>query len=170
LMCDANEKCSISQAQRLLSAARECGYLFVEEPLPADNLVGYRALAQGFPGLIATGEHLQGVTECLPFISERYCGVIQPDLALIGGLTPALEVARVAEAFGIEVSPHFLPGLFAHLGSACPNITWLEDFPLLEPLFCGWPVIDKGLIKAPVAAGHGLHIADGALNEYRLEA
>jgi L-alanine-DL-glutamate epimerase-like enolase superfamily enzyme len=169
LMCDANEKCSASQAHRLLSAARECGYLFVEEPLPADDIAGYGSLAHGFPGLVATGEHLQGVSECLPFISNRFCSVIQPDLAMIGGLTPALETARIAQAFGIEVSPHFLPGLFVHLGYACPNLTWLEDFPLLEPMFAGWAAMNEGTMTAGPAPGHGLSLVDDALNQFRLD-
>jgi aspartate kinase len=44
---------------------------------------------------------------------------------------------------GVEVSPHFLPGLFVHLAAALPGLRWLEDFPLLEPLFEGWPHIDS---------------------------
>ena len=44
--------------------------------------------------------------------------VIQPDLAMVGGLTPVLELATLAEAFDATVSPHFLPGLFAHVAAA----------------------------------------------------
>lgn len=166
LMCDANEKCSLSQAQRLLTTARDCGYLFVEEPLPAEQINGYRALGQAFPGLIATGEHLQGSDQCLPFIRESLCGTIQPDLAMIGGLTPSLEIARVAEVFGVDVSPHFLPGLFVHLAAACPNVAWLEDFPLIEPLFSGWPVLHAGRMDMLDTAGHGLSLANGARQEF----
>jgi len=166
LMCDVNEKCTASQAQRLMSSARECGYLFVEEPLPSDDVAGYRAIARAFPRLTALGEHLQGVKGALPFLAEGLCSVIQPDLAMIGGLTPALEVSRVAHAFGIEVSPHFLPGLFVHLGYACPNMTWLEDFPLLEPLFTGWPETVDGNLTARNAAGHGLTLAEDVLERF----
>ena len=73
---------------------------------------------------------------------ERIASVIQPDLAMVGGLTPVLELATLAEAFDAIVSPHFLPGLFAHVAAACPSVRWLEEFPLLEPLFDGWPAID----------------------------
>lgn len=172
LMCDANEKCSAVQARRLLSAAHEAEYLFVEEPLPACDVAGYRALARSYPYMVATGEHLQGADECLPFVSEGLCSVIQPDLALIGGLTPALEASRLAAAFGISVAPHFLPGLFMHLAWACPNVSWLEDFPLLEPLFEGWPTMRNGCIEAgdpsTALAGHGLSLAADALKRYSI--
>ena len=37
-------------------------------------------------------------------------GILQPDLAMVGGFTEALRIARVAGAFGVQVAPHFLPG------------------------------------------------------------
>ena len=51
---------------------------------------------------------------------ERIASVIQPDLAMVGGLTPVLELSTLAEAFDAIVSPHFLPGLFAHVAAAAP--------------------------------------------------
>lgn len=166
IMADANEKCDLPQALWLMALAREHGLLFVEEPLPARSLDGYRRLAASGGGAIATGEHLQTRADFLPFISERIASVIQPDLAMAGGLTPVLEIATLAEAFDAIVSPHFLPGLFAHVAAAAPALRWLEEFPLLEPLFEGWPGVDaNGTMTASSGPGHGL-----ALNErYRLE-
>ncbi len=166
LMLDANEKGSATTAPRLVALANEMGTLFVEEPLPADDLEGYRALSK-LSLRIATGEHLQGAAESLPFIAQRLCSVIQPDLAMAGGLTECLRIARLAEAFGVEVSPHFLPGLFVHLAAAAPNLTWLEDFPLVEPLFEGWPEMSQnGLLSPRDVPGHGLSLAPGVLQKY----
>ena len=170
LMTDANEKCTALSARRLLACATDCGALFVEEPLPADDLAGYRALATAYPRLMATGEHLQGMAEALPYIEECLLGMVQPDLAAMGGLTECLRVMRVAEAFGMEASGHFLPGLFIHLAAAAPNLTWLEDFPLLEPLFTGWPQMSlQGTLRLPVTPGHGLALAEDALKRYAIQ-
>ena len=169
LMCDANEKCNFAQAQRLLGLAQDLHFLFVEEPLPAHDATGYAALARAFPGLIAAGEHLQGTQACLPFVDGSAGGTFQPDLAMIGGLTPSLEMARIAEAFGVGVAPHFLPGLFVHVAAACPNLTWLEDFPLLEPLFTGWPKLNDGTLAMTDRPGHGLVLASGAKAQFGIE-
>jgi len=159
IMADANEKCDLPQALWLMALAREHGLLFVEEPLPAGALEGYRRLAISCGAAIATGEHLQTRSSFLPFVSERIASVIQPDLAMVGGLTPVLEIATLAEAFDAVVSPHFLPGLFAHVAAAAPALRWLEEFPLLEPLFDGWPTIAaNGTMIATSVAGHGLSL------------
>jgi L-alanine-DL-glutamate epimerase-like enolase superfamily enzyme len=157
IMADANEKCDLTQALWLMALAREHGLLFVEEPLPARSLEGYRRLMASGGAAIATGEHLQSRADFLPFVSERIASVIQPDLAMVGGLTPVLEIATLAESFDAIVSPHFLPGLFAHVAAAAPALRWLEEFPLLEPLFEGWPTIAaNGTMIASSAPGHGL--------------
>jgi L-alanine-DL-glutamate epimerase-like enolase superfamily enzyme len=168
-MVDANEKCTPTSAARLLRAAAEVDALFVEEPLPAYDLAAYRALARTAAVPLATGEHLRTVAETAPFLTEGLCAVIQPDLQALGGLTPCLRVARFAEACNVEVAPHFLPGLFVHLAAAAPNVTWLEDFPLLEPLFAGLPEMAAGGTLVPRdVPGHGLSPAAGVREAYRL--
>jgi L-alanine-DL-glutamate epimerase-like enolase superfamily enzyme len=160
VMADANEKCDLPSALWLMSLARDEGLLFVEEPLPAYAFEGYRKLtASG--AAIATGEHLQTRASFLPFLSEHIASVIQPDLAMVGGLTPVLELSVLADAHDAIVSPHFLPGLFAHVAAASPAIRWLEEFPLLEPLFEGWPEIARdGTMTASASPGHGLALAE----------
>lgn len=157
IMTDANEKCDLASARWLLACARDQGLLFVEEPMPAYAIEGYRALNAAEPGLVASGEHLQGRHSFMPLVSERLVNTIQPDLAMVGGLTPCLELAATADAFDIALSPHFLPGVFVHLACATPAVKWIEEFPLLEPMFEGWPEIDAGgQMKPRDVAGHGL--------------
>ena len=162
LMLDINEKGDLTRARKLLDCARDHGVLFVEEPLPASDLGGYRQLAGQYGTLIATGEHLQGLVEFEPYISGGMAGVLQPDLAMIGGLTSAFNLAGICLFHGLAVAPHFLPGLFVHLAAAAPAVTWLEEFNLLEPVFSGWPEMkEDGTIGVRGNRfGHGLELSD----------
>lgn len=161
LMADLNEKTSLPQARYVLDQVQAHGGLFVEEPLPSTNIAGYRALRESHGGMVATGEHFQGLEQARGFIADGLCATIQPDLAMIGGLTETLRILRVAEAFGCELTPHFLPGLFVHLAATSPALTWLEDFPLLEPLFDGWPSLAAdGTLSPDDRPGHGLSLSD----------
>ncbi|MBR0874143.1 mandelate racemase/muconate lactonizing enzyme family protein [Bradyrhizobium tropiciagri] len=167
LMADANEKCDLVTARRLLQLARGNGLLFVEEPLPWSLAAAYAQLGAAGTMTIAAGEHAQDQRQLLAMMQSGVLGVVQPDLAMIGGLTPALDICVMAEALGAAVSPHFLHGLFAHLAAASPAVTWLEDFPLLEPLFDGWPEISSGCIAITPSTGHGLRLS--GLSEHLLK-
>ncbi len=164
LMIDINEKGNLSAIQRPLSKARDCQVEFVEEPLPSKDLGGYRRLAGEYGNLIATGEHLQGLVEFEPYISGQMAATLQPDLAMIGGLTPSLQLAQICAFHGMGLAPHFLPGLFVHIAAAAPALTWLEEFTLLEPMFDGWPELSpSGSLTIDTSiAGHGLSLSDRA--------
>jgi L-alanine-DL-glutamate epimerase-like enolase superfamily enzyme len=170
LMADVNEKCDLITARWL---ARECGefnLLWLEEPLPVADIAGYAALAAASPVPIATGEHHQGLVELSPFFEKRCCDVVQPDLAMMGGLTESLRVATIADHYGLVVAPHFLPALFVHLAAACPSVKWLEHFPLLEPLFDNPVDMDgTGFLSPSEEPGHGLRWMDGARAEFRVD-
>ncbi len=167
MMGDVNEKCDLAGARWL---ANECGnfnLLWLEEPLPAGDIAGYAALAASSPVPIATGEHHQGLVELGPFFAARSCAVVQPDLAMTGGITEALRVATIAEHYGITVAPHFLPALFVHLAAAAPSVRWLEHFPLLEPLFADPVEMDaEGRMAPSDRPGHGLVWAEGVGTDF----
>jgi L-alanine-DL-glutamate epimerase-like enolase superfamily enzyme len=167
IMADLNEKCDLLTATWL---ANECGsfnLLWLEEPLPTGDLAGYAALAAASPVPLATGEHHQGVTELTPFFQNDCCTVVQPDLAMIGGITEALRVSIIAEHYGLVVAPHFLPALFIHLAAAAPSVRWMEHFPLLEPLFDNPIDMDEaGNMFPSEDPGHGLKWANGVREEF----
>jgi L-alanine-DL-glutamate epimerase-like enolase superfamily enzyme len=165
VMADANEKCDLLAAHRLMSVAKDVGLLFLEEPLPAHAYNGYRALKTSGLVPIATGEHMQDLRQMVSLMTERVVSVLQPDLAMIGGLSPALDLAHTAELLDMTVSPHFLPGIFAHLAAASSSVRWLEDFPLLEPLFDGWPMMGEDGTLTPDGRlpGHGIQLSEKAL-------
>lgn len=160
LMADANEKGNFDTASRLLAQAAEYGLSFVEEPLPSSDILGYRRLAaQKNRAPIAIGEHLQGLDRFAIYLEDGVAAVIQPDLAMAGGLTPCLEVARMAALKGVTVAPHFLPGLFVQLSGTFEGQLLLEEFPIMEDAFEGWPERDAdGTLRPRACPGHGLSL------------
>jgi L-alanine-DL-glutamate epimerase-like enolase superfamily enzyme len=168
IMADANEKCDITRAQWLCNVLADVNALWFEEPLPAHDINGFATLARNTSVPIATGEHHQGMAELSNLVSERAVSVIQPDLAMMGGITECMRVAQLAEHYNLVVSPHFLPALFIHLAGAAPAIRWMEDFQLLEPMFDAPVKMDTaGKITPSDAPGHGIVWAKGAREEYR---
>ncbi|RZO35110.1 MAG: mandelate racemase/muconate lactonizing enzyme family protein [Rhodospirillaceae bacterium] len=171
IMADANEKCDLARAQWLVNVLADVNALWIEEPLPAHDTNGFATLAANCPVPIATGEHHQGAVELTPLINARAVSILQPDLAMMGGITESLRLAHIAEHYNLVVSPHFLPALFIHVAGAAPSVRWMEDFPLLEPLFDNPVGMDSdGNITPLETPGHGIAWADGAREKYRSDA
>lgn len=171
IMADANEKCDLARAQWLVNVLADVNALWIEEPLPAHDANGFATLAANCPVPIATGEHHQGAVELTPLMNARAVSILQPDLAMMGGITESLRLAHIADHHGLVVSPHFLPSLFIHVAGAAPSVRWMEDFPLLEPLFDNPVIMDgDGNISPPETPGHGIAWADGAREEFRSDA
>ena len=166
-MTDSTRRCSLAQAIRLANVSAEAGALWFEEPMFESDVDAYEVLARRSPIAIATGEAWLSASEAQVFLSRKLCAVAQPDLFRIGGLTEALRVARAAEVAGIDVAPHTMPFLAVHLAAAAPNLTWLEQLPLIDRLVGGSPRIDAaGRLSIPDLPGLGLAWDEAGLSEY----
>ncbi len=169
LMADANERCDLLRARWLAAACAEHEMLWLEEPLPAYDYAGFAQLAATSPVAIATGEHLQGCVEFAPLFEGKGCALAQPDPAMMGGITECLRLATIAEHLGVVVAPHFNPALFIHVAAAAPAMQWLEDFPVLEPLFDDPPTWDaKGDFALPEGPGHSIRFKPDARERLRV--
>ena len=65
------------------------------------------------------------------FLAERVGAQFS---ARIGGVTPWLKTAHLAETFNVRVCPHFLMELHVALCCAVPNARWLEYIPQLDDI------------------------------------
>ena len=110
LMVDLNQGFSVRSALEIAESIGEAGIHWMEEPLPPDDLDGYRRLAARVPFAVAAGEALAGCESFADFIAARCIDVVQPDLAVCGGLTEALRVAAMAYAADLRVAPHVIGG------------------------------------------------------------
>ena len=58
------------------------------------------------------------------YLERGACSIVQVDCARIGGITPWLKVAHLAETFNVPVCPHFLMELHVSLCGATPAARW----------------------------------------------
>lgn len=106
LMADLNEGATIRQAVDMAQAAAEARLSWLEEPIPHDDLPGYRRLAAELPVALAGGESFCGVQSFRDFLAAGALDVIQPDLAICGGFSEAMRISGLADAFDVPVAPH----------------------------------------------------------------
>ncbi|MGW3465529.1 enolase C-terminal domain-like protein, partial [Streptomyces olivaceoviridis] len=95
-------------------------------------------------------------------------GIVQPDVARIGGVTPWLKVAHLAEAFGVEVCPHFLMEIHVSLAAAVSNARYVEYIPQLRAVTRGQLRIVDGFAHAPQEPGLGIAWDRDAIDDRRV--
>ena len=135
LMVDANQQWDRPTAMRLGRVFEQFNMVWIEEPLDAYDAEGHAQLAQALDTSIATGEMLSSVAEHISLIDHRSVDIIQPDAPRIGGITPFLRLAHLADQAGLQLAPHFAMEIHLHLAAAYPREPWVEHFEWLNPLF-----------------------------------
>ena len=105
---------------------------------------------------IAVGESLYHPAHFREYLARRACSIVQVDCARIGGITPWLKVAHLAEAFNVAVCPHFLMELHVSLTAAAPNAAWVEYIPQLDDITTSRLAIADGHAVAPSTPGLGI--------------
>lgn len=156
VMVDCNQAFAVDEAIRRAHALSVFDIAWMEEPLPADDLDGHIRLAASTPVPVAVGESIYGVRHFREYMQQRACSVIQVDCARVGGITPWLKTAHLAEAFNMAVAPHFLMELHVSLACAVPNGRWVEYIPQLDEITTSRLRIEKGEALAPVEPGLGI--------------
>ena len=134
IMTDANQRFTVDEAIRRARCLTPLDIAWLEEPLPADDLSGHQRLSNSTTLPVAVGESLYSPQHFREYLQRGACSVVQVDVARIGGITPWLKVAHLAETFNVPVCPHFLMELHVSLSAAVPNARWVEYIPQLDSL------------------------------------
>jgi L-alanine-DL-glutamate epimerase-like enolase superfamily enzyme len=156
IMVDANQCFTLGEALRRAPHYAELAIGWFEEPLPADDLAGHRRLAATATLPIAVGESLYSPGQFGDYLRAQACHVVQVDVARVGGITPWLKVAHLAEACNLAVAPHFLMELHVSLTTAVPNGAWLEYIPQLDAVATSRVHIEQGRAVPPETPGLGI--------------
>lgn len=101
--------------------------MFLEEVVLPENEEAFKEVAKYTSIPLATGERLSTRWEFKRIISEGIIDVIQPDVALTGGILEARKISAMAEASDIAVAPHAPYGPIAlaatfQLDACTPNV------------------------------------------------
>jgi L-alanine-DL-glutamate epimerase-like enolase superfamily enzyme len=156
VMVDANQAFTVAEARRRAHAYEPASLAWFEEPLPAEDLGGHVELAAFASMPIAIGESLYHPAHFREYLERRACSVVQVDCARIGGITPWLKVAHLAETFNAPVCPHFLMELHVSLSAAVPNGTWVEYIPQLDAVTTSRIKLHDGYAIPPDSPGLGI--------------
>jgi L-alanine-DL-glutamate epimerase-like enolase superfamily enzyme len=168
LMCDINQRWRVEEAIDIGRRLEDVGFFWLEDVTAADDYPGLARIADALATPVAGGEYAWGIVPFRHMLEARSVDIVMIDLVRVGGVTPWLKVAGMAEAFNLPVVSHLVPEFHAHLIAAIPNGLTVEYMPWMVKLFRDVPPIEKGEIVLSEAPGFGLAFDDAALARWRI--
>lgn len=165
LMTDAHGTFSVPEAKQFCRGVEDCNLYWFEEPISPDNKVGTAEVRKATAIPIAAGESEYTAFDVRDLIDLRALDVVQPDSAIIGGITEAMRVSQLAHAYQLELAPHCWGSAFSFMAGvnvafAAPSATIIEfslgGNPMMYDLVEEHIEAVDGQIKAPTAPGLGL--------------
>lgn len=171
-------------AKILAKELEKYNLMFIEEPVLPENEEALKEIANHTSTPIATGERLYtrwGFKNCL---TNGVVDIIQPDLALTGGIFEGRKIAAMAEAFDIAVAPHAPYGPIAlaatfQMDACTPNV-FIQEQSLGIHYNKGFDLLDfvknkeifeykEGYVEIPKNPGLGIELDEEKIKEVSQE-
>jgi len=139
--------------------------MFVEEPVPQENVDALKLVSDHVSFPIATGERLLTRWGFREIFEKQAVAYLQPDTSHTGGITELKKIANMAEVYYMHIMPHCAIGPVAFSASlqvdaVVPNFLVQEqvDSGLGAGLFKEDWVVKDGHIELPTKPGLGFEI------------
>jgi len=145
---------------------------FVEDILPPENVAWYRNIRSVSTTPQAVGELFTNPAEWMPLITERLIDFIRARVSKIGGVSRAIRLAHVAEAFGVRTAwqegydndpVNWSSALHLDMAAMSFGIQEENHFtPAEHAAFPGTPVVEGGAATPSNRPGLGVLLDDAA--------
>lgn len=173
---DMHGRYDTHSAIRVAQAVEEFNLMWLEEPVPPENVDAMLEVKRSSRTPICAGENLYLRWGFRDLIEKQAVDVIMPDLPKCCGLSEGRKIANMAEVYYIPLAPHNVCGPLGtiascHTCASVPNFLVLEwhwvDRPHWQELVeADPPLIQDGYITVPDRPGLGVDFNEDAARRY----
>ncbi len=169
---------SVALARDFIRAIEPSRPMFVEEPLPPEDMDGLAHLTATTNVHIAAGERLIGRKDFAEALKKRAFHIAQPDICHTGGLSETKKIAAMCELAGVGLAPHNPLGPIAgvaalHFGISTPNFIIQEEMSGAVPWYetvVEWPINRRpGRWDLPEKPGLGIDVNEAEIARHPFE-
>lgn len=175
LMADAHGTWTVAEARAFARMVEDCDLFWFEEPVSADDKAGMAEVRRSSSVPISAGESEFTRHDFREICELRAADVLQPDLAIAGGLTEGLRISALASAFNLRLAPHLWSGAPAfaagmHL-AATQSAGFILEYslghnPMLHDLIEENFPVEDGHVLIPDRPGLGITVRESFLAQY----
>ncbi len=176
ILVEVHRRLSPLHAVRVARMMEPYNPFWYEEPVSARDLDGLTAARRDIRLPVVTGEELYTKAEFKEVFERRAADILNPDVCNCGGILELREIAAMAEAYHVAISPHnynsTTVGLAAtlHATAGMPNFLITEyfvNFTALGDELSVEPIrVENGTIPLPTKPGLGIELDEAALARY----
>ncbi|RIK40171.1 MAG: mandelate racemase/muconate lactonizing enzyme family protein [Chloroflexi bacterium] len=129
--CDVHTRLDVPSAIRLARDLEQFHLMWLEEPVPAENVDAMKTVTESTSTPICSGENLYLRHGFRELIEKQAVNIIMPDIPKCGGLSECRKIANLAELYYIPFAPHNVSSPIgtlasAHVCATVPNFMVLE--------------------------------------------
>ncbi|MFC4167036.1 mandelate racemase/muconate lactonizing enzyme family protein [Teichococcus aestuarii] len=175
LMADAHGTWTVAEARAFCRMVEDCDLFWFEEPCSADDKAGTAEVRRCSTVPVSAGESEFTRHDFRELAELRAVDVMQPDLAIAGGITEGLRIAGIAAAYNLRLAPHLWSGAPAfaaglHL-AATQSAGFILEYslghnPMLHELIEESFPVEDGHVAIPDRPGLGITVRESFLREY----
>lgn len=178
ICCDMHGRYDLPTGMKVANMLEPFNLMWLEEPIPAENLEAYRLITESTSTPICTGENLYLAHPFRRLFEIGGVDIIMPDLQKVGGLGEAQRIANLANLYYVPFAPHMVASYLgamasSHVCASVPNFMILEwqiyfhKNPMFKEIvdFEGEMVVD-GYIPLLDKPGIGVEINEEGLRKY----
>jgi mannonate dehydratase len=176
LLHDIHERVQPMDAINMIKQLEEFSPFFIEDPFSPENMEWFKQLRASTTVPIAMGELFNNINEFKMPMVNQWFDYIRVHVSQIGGVTPAMKIARLGEWFNIKTAWHG-PGdvspvghaAHAHIDFAVWNFGIQEAVSFSDKMlevFSGCPTMKNGYMSVNEVPGIGVDINEKAAAKY----
>jgi L-alanine-DL-glutamate epimerase-like enolase superfamily enzyme len=176
ILFDLHWKYDVSSSIRLANSIERHGVMWLEDPVPPENIPLLKEVTASTNVPIASGENQYGRYQFAQLL-ETGVRIVTPDAPKAGGLLETKLVAQLAAMKEVVVSPHNISSPIgtmsqAHLAASVPNFGVLEFHGHHVPLWyrlSKQKVIRDGFVQLTDEPGLGVDLDERVAEKYALD-
>jgi L-alanine-DL-glutamate epimerase-like enolase superfamily enzyme len=178
-MCDAHGTLSVAEARRFCRLVEEDNLAWFEEPVTADDKRGQAEVRAATDISIASGESEFTRHDFRELAMLGAVDIMQPDLAICGGITEAMRISALASAHNLKLAPHLWAGAPAFAAglqvAAASPAGFIVEYslganPLLHDLVEEDFLVNDGMIEVPDRPGLGITVREDFLQKHTVKS
>ena len=174
---DVHTRLDVPSAIRLAKDCEQFHLLWLEEPVPAENVDAMREIKRATTTPICSGENLYLRHGFRDLIEKQAVDIIMPDIPKCGGLSECRKIANLAEMYYMPFAPHNVSSPIgtmasAHVCASIPNFLVLEFHWLHRPYWTTITadkedIIRDGYIDLTTRPGIGVELDEQVAREHQ---